>query len=114
MIHPDRCFAITDVPSVTVLCERVTSMTWTLCTGFRLTQGQKTLLFLNDSITEDGTQEYAVFDGDLQVESLTFGWCTQEQAARLVEEVFAGDIYPLARFELTLEDAAVHVCHLCR
>lgn len=114
MIHSGRRFGVADVASVEELCEKVTSMTWTLCAGFRLTENGKALLFLNDSISEDGTQEYAVFDGDLQVESLTFGWCTKEQAIRLVNEVLAGDILPLDRFEPRLEEAPSHVCHLCR
>ena len=91
-------------------------MTWTLCTGFRLRAGHQVLLFLNDSTSEDGGQEYAVFQEDdgLQLESLTFGWSDQERAADLVREVLSGQVVEMGRYELRIDESDEHVCHLCR
>ena len=56
MIHKNRCFGVGNVQTIEELAEKLTTATWTLCTGFRF-QG---LLFLNDSFTEESAQEYAV------------------------------------------------------
>lgn len=114
MLHPSRTFHITDAESVDDLCEKLTQHTWTLCTGFRLRAEGQTLLFLNDSTSEDGAQEYAVLAGDHQVESITFGWCTPERAGELVRQVLDGHVVNMASFEPQLDEAPNHVCRLCR
>lgn len=72
MMHPKRLFGVTDVGSSEDLAEKLTHHTWTLCTGFR----HAGYLYLNDSTSEDGVAEYAVFNEKTgrQVESITFGW----------------------------------------
>lgn len=109
MIHSNRPFSITDMDTAEGLAEKLTKHSWTLCTGFRF----KGFLFLNDSFSEDGSAEFAVVresDG-VQVESITFGWCTEAEAVGYINEVVAGS---------AVEGRAVAVkrhpagsCHLC-
>lgn len=40
------------------------------------------LWYLNDSMSEDSAQEHAVIYRGRQIESITFSWCTGEQARR--------------------------------
>jgi len=75
------------------LAEKLTQHTWTLCTGFELAG----YLFLNDSTSEDGAQEYAVVRRPsvpgrpfLQVESITFGWCNRQEAQGYIRQVIQG------------------------
>src|SRR5262249_4855835 len=77
------------------LARLLTARTWTLCTGFELGG----YLFLNDSTSEDGAQEYAVVkrpaaagDPFVQVESITFGWCTPAQALEYIRAAVADDL----------------------
>lgn len=115
MIFPRRVHHVVDVPSVEALAEKLTNHTWTLCTGFRLTVGDRVLLFLNDSTGEDGAQEYGVFAPDgRQLESITFGWCDQSRAEELLRHVLAGRVVEMGRVELRLDEEPDHVCHLCR
>ena len=85
MIHSNRLFAITTIDDPLDLAVKLTEYSWTLCTGFSC-QG---LLFLNDSFSEDGAQEFAVILPDdeghgyvsgHQVESIAFSWCTTDRA----------------------------------
>jgi hypothetical protein len=58
--------------------------------------GHEEYLFLNDATCEDGAAEFAVVkhvpgtDEYLQVESITFSWCTYEQALGHVCASLAG------------------------
>lgn len=115
MLHERRTFHVADVDSVEDLAEKLTQHTWTLGTAFRLTAGDQVLLFLNDSTSEDGAQEYAVFVPDgRQLESITFGWCDESRAEDLVREVLAGKVVEMGRFALRIDERPDHVCHLCR
>jgi hypothetical protein len=76
MLHQNRMFGVITVQSVAELVEHLTEHTWTLCTGFSL-QG---LLFLNDSFSEDGAQEYVVVCEGRQIESLTVSWMSRVEA----------------------------------
>lgn len=118
MMHKKRVFSVADITSPEELAAKLTAMTWTLCTGFRM-QGY---LFLNDSTSEDGAQEYAVVrvadipgSDHRQVESITFGWCDLDNALRYIREALAGDYdedgRPLPA--LRLEYGPSHRCHLC-
>lgn len=58
---------------------------WCLCNGFRF----RHLLLLNDSFSEDGAQEFAVFDtrsGD-QVDSLTVSWMTEVDLCEKLQDM---------------------------
>ncbi len=85
MLNRNRVWQIAEA---TGLVHDLTQQSWTLCQGFRLCG----YLFLNDSTSEDGAQEFAVVreeDGQ-QVESITFSWCTEERAAKHVLNALAG------------------------
>lgn len=115
MLHTGRTFHVGDVASVEELAEKVTSTTWVLCTGFRLRVENQVLLFLNDSTSGDGIQEYAVFAEDgLQLESITFGWCDQAQAERHIRAILAGQVVDMGCHQLRIDTSIHHLCHLCR
>ncbi len=87
MLHKHRVWCVANATDATTLAHNL-KLVWTLCTGFRLSG----YLFLNDSTSEDAVQEYAVVrEQDLkQVESITFGWCSPENALLYVQEAIAG------------------------
>lgn len=90
MLHTKRRWCVAPVASAEVLAEKLSEHTWTLCTAFQLGG----YLFLNDSTSEDGAQEYAVLKvaaaAHIQIESITFGWCKPDRALELIREVLAG------------------------
>ena len=79
--------------------------TWTLCTGWRVGD----TLYLNDSTSEDGAQEYAVLRvqpgvGCLfaeQFESATFGWMTLEEIKDFIDQTWNANIESGDYAELT-------------
>lgn len=77
MFHPFRAFRVTDYTDAATLAMALTEYSWTLCTGFRFAG----YLLLNDAISEDGAQEFAVVREDTmeQVESITASWMTTER-----------------------------------
>lgn len=89
MLHKNRKWCVADVDSAEKLAEMLTERTFTLCSGFRYGG----YLFLNDSFSEDGAQEYGVIKEATgkQVESITFSWCNYEEAIQLINEVARGD-----------------------
>ena len=111
MLHHHRRFAVTVVPSMEELTEKLTEHTWTLCTCFAY-QG---LLLANDSFSKDGAQEYAVYKDARQVESLTVSWMTQERLQQVIEALLRGEYTeygPVA--PLHTEPASEHRCSLCQ
>jgi len=97
------------------LAELLTERTWTLCTGFRHTTQGQTILLLNDITGENGAQEYGVFLPDgRQIESVTFGWCDQHQAERILRGIVAGRRVSMGTHRLLIDDDPNHLCHLCR
>ena len=109
MLHPMRRFNVMRVRSVEELAEQVTRCTWTLCTGFEL----EGILWLNDSLREDGAQEYAVIRGGRQVESITFGWCSREQAEMHIRNILAGKVVDMGPVSPRL-DHRNRTCRLCQ
>ncbi len=77
MCHEHRVFCVETVPTVEELAAKLIGYVWCLCAGFQLASSPDTL-FLNDSFSPDGAQEYAVLrrlNGRwCQVDSITFGW----------------------------------------
>lgn len=86
--------------------------TWTLCTGFRAPNGD---LWLNDSLSEDGAQEYAVIRHGRQIESVTVSWCTLAALTAYIDGglVPFGDESHSARFDARRLDFSAHECGLC-
>ncbi len=117
MFHSKRRWCVAPVESAEVLAEKLTEHTWTLCTAFSLGG----YLFLNDATSEDGAQEYAVLKVSeagvhIQVESITFSWCTRERALELIREVLAGKFDAEGFYgpvKPWLETPENHCCQLC-
>jgi hypothetical protein len=121
-MHKKRRWCVTAVASTEALARALTEQTWTLCSGFYVA-GHEGYLFLNDATHEDGAAEYAVVKGGLgdtehvQVESITFSWCSYDAALRHIRAALAGEddrndfacpVRPI------LETPAAHGrCHLC-
>ena len=113
MIHHHRTFAVGVVDNLDELVEKLTDRTWTLCTCFEY-QG---LLLANDSFSEDGAQEYAVYKEGRQIESLTVSWMTRERLREVISGLLTG-AYEALEFRpiqpLRTEPASGHSCALCR
>ena len=113
MIHHHRTFAVGVVDTLDELVGKLTDRTWTLCTCFAY-QG---LLLANDSFSEDGAQEYAVYKDSRQIESLTVSWMTRESLAEVIQDLLSG-AYEALEFRphhpLHTEPASAHSCALCR
>lgn len=96
MMHRHRVWCVSTVPSAEELARKLSEATWTLCTGFRVA-GHEDYLFLNDATSEDGAAEFGIVkrgvDGeqDLQIESITFSWCTDAQALAHIRAALAGN-----------------------
>ena len=91
MFFENRPYKIYEETDAAVLAEKLAAgRTWCLCNGFKY----KDVWFLNDSTSEDGAQEYAALiqgvDGTFfQVESITFSWCSVEQATEHIDDCVA-------------------------
>lgn len=97
-MHRTRKWCLSTVPTLEQLAEMLTQRTWTLCSAFCV-EGHPDYLFLNDSTSEDGAQEYAVVkrppapgEKTLQIESITFSWCSLDRAADLIRSALAGNM----------------------
>jgi hypothetical protein len=113
MIHHHRTFSVSVVGSLDELVDKLMTRTWTLCSCFAY-QG---LLLANDSFSEDGAQEYAVYKDGRQIESLTVSWMTRESLREVIEGLLAGAYKALdfrPHHPLQTEPASVHSCALCR
>jgi hypothetical protein len=113
MIHHQRRFAVTVIDSIEELVRQLTQYTWTLCTCLEY-QG---LFLANDSFSEDGAQEYAVYKEGRQIESLTVSWMTPTALQKVIEGLLRGEfeeIEILPRHQLQTEPASEHRCGLCR
>jgi hypothetical protein len=113
MIHHQRVFGVTVIDDLAALVEQLTDRTWTLCTCFAYHE----LLLANDSFSEDGAQEYAVYKDGRQIESLTVSWMTRESLAEVIQDLLSG-AYEELEFRpvqpLQTEPASEHSCALCR
>jgi hypothetical protein len=113
MIHYQRRFAVTVIDSIEELVRQLTHYTRTLCTCLEY-QG---LFLANDSFSENGAQEYAVYKEGRQIESLTVSWMTPAQLREVIEGLCRGDFDEL-EFRpiqpLQTEPAVGHRCVLCQ
>lgn len=95
MLHADRVWCVAEVDTPEELARQLTEVTWCLCQGFRV-QGHPHYVWLNDSTSPDGAQEFAVVklgladDHMTQLESITFGWCDYDRALELVRATLNG------------------------
>jgi len=92
MLHRNRVWCVTPADSTASLARQLTETTWCNCTGFELDG----YWFLNDSTGPDGAQECAVVKIDgchgrpVQIESITFGWCTEIKALEHIQATLEG------------------------
>ena len=92
MMHHNRVWRVSRVDSAEELARFLTETTWCCCTAFELGD----YLWLNDSTSPDGAQEFAVLrkdggnDKPVQIESITFGWCDDEEALGYIRDTLAG------------------------
>jgi hypothetical protein len=119
MFHDDRTWCVRPEGTPEAVASQLTRRTWPACTAF--TVGG--YLFLNDSLPEDGSTDYAVVKrptvpgaGFVQVASLTLGLWSYENALDLILSVLAGDHdAPATAFAVDphLEPAAAHSARHC-
>jgi hypothetical protein len=118
MMHQKRSYSIAPVTTPEELAEKLTQHIWSGCVGFSLSG----YLFLNDSTSPDGAQEFAVLKDNrhelpVQVESITFGWCSEEKALDYIKRTIAGEYDSQAWPILppAMVDAGFHKpCQHCR
>lgn len=124
MMHRHRRWCVGSVATMEELAQMLTARTWTLCSGFTVV-GHPDYLFLNDATHEDGAGEYGVIKGGLsdalhrQIESITFSWCSAEQAFLHIRQTLIGE-YDQSSFSHAvdlqgkLDTPQNHErCHLC-
>jgi hypothetical protein len=71
------------------------------------------LWFLNDSLSEDGAQEYAVVRGGRQIESITVSWMSRAEAHNTIDWLLRGGGADYRPVSPTLDPAEDHHCPLC-
>lgn len=119
MLHSKRIWSVSIVATADDLAQRLVQYTWTGCQAFQLGH----YIFANDSTSSDGAQEYAVLRASdvgadlVQIESITFSWCTEAHALALISQILAGEcdsfVYTTVsrgRFQAFAEHG---VCGLC-
>lgn len=118
MLHSNRIWVVVDAESTEWFVQRLTQYTWCGCNGFRLSN----YVFVNDSTSADGAQEYAVLRPDksdyVQIESLTFSWMSEGAALKITQRVLSGEFDNFVFGERIdrrrLQTPAEHDrCHLC-
>ena len=92
MWHSKRKWSIHTATSAEELAKSLTDSTWTCCQAFQLGD----YLFANDATCADGAQEYGVLKPQseshwVQIESITFSWCSFESALKLIQQILAGE-----------------------
>lgn len=94
MQHESRFWRRTTVATPAELARLLTRDIHPLCAGFAV-RGFPDSLFLNDSISVDGRQEYGFLKRVpyrlyRQYESITVSWCTTAEAESIIEECLSG------------------------
>lgn len=116
MIHEKRKFSVKEYDDLDGMCQDITSTTWCLCNSFKY----KGLFFFNDSFSEDGAGEYAVYDekSGKQIESITASWCTAEDFKKhvldLLQQQEKGEFFVIMKGKMPKwEYYNQHSCLLC-
>ena len=93
MMHCNRRWALAEIESPETLAKLLVERTWTLCSGFTV-KGHPAYLFLNDATSEDGALVIAIVkhqpDTYVQIESVTFSWCSEASALQYIQDALAG------------------------
>ena len=90
MLHSDRIWNVSEVRSPEELAKNLTQTTWCCCQAFQKA-GHSQYIWLNDSTSPDGAQEFAVcridsIGGIRQIESITFGWWDYGKSLQFIRE----------------------------
>jgi hypothetical protein len=87
VFHKDRVHTIKKVEDINALAYDLTQVIWPRCNGFEF----KGYLFLNDSADSTESKKYTIFkkDSAIQIETITFGWCTINQARKYIENIIS-------------------------
>jgi len=122
MMHERRRWCVAPVATAEELAEMLVTRTWCLCAAFYI-RAFPQYVFLNDSTSEDEAGEFGCvlvkgLDEWVQIESVTFSWCTVEEALAAIRCALAGewDGNDFARpvdLRRKLDTAKDHRCHLC-
>ena len=72
------------------------------------------LLFLNDSFSEDGAQEYAVVRQGRQIEALTVSWMSRAELHNDVDWLLGGGGEDYGPAVVRTEPMEDHSCLLCQ
>ena len=110
MVHKNRKHVVARIETAEELAYKLSQQTWCGCNGFLYGD----MAFLNDSFSENGAQEYAVFRNGVQIESITFSWCKEAEALKYINELFNGageDLGAMLPLIQTQEDHGR--CYLC-
>lgn len=122
MMHKRR-WVVSVVPTMEQLAEMLTQRTWTLCSGFSV-DGHPDYFSLNDATHEDGAAEFTIVSGGMsgphvQIESITFSWCSIDSALDYIRKALAGE-YDASSFAHALDlvgrldpPERHGRCHLC-
>ena len=95
MLYTYRIWSVSEVESAEELARMLTEMSWGCCHAFCI-KGHSNYVWVNDSTAPDRLQEYAVLklnnpDGEImQIESITFSWCDEQQALQFINGTLAG------------------------
>lgn len=110
MMHKTRTFSINKLDSFDELADQLLNYSFVLCQGFQVGE----YLFLNDSSSEDGAQEFAVIHNGFQVESLTVSWVkSKEEMLDLLAEL-PGELVLWDAKDLELDYSPDHSCYHCK
>ena len=111
MMHINRKFNVMKLESFKALAKILFNGTQCLCTGFQLGY----FIFLNDSTSEDGAQEYAVIKHGVQIDSLTVSWMESERELSDSFNGLATIPSPMvSKIEnIKLDYGPYHHCYLC-
>lgn len=118
MNHKDRRWCVAKVKSAERLAQFLRLRTWTLCTGFAL----ENYLFLNDSLSEDAVQEYAIIKRPPRLARepfrhlLSFEWLDYQTVLAYIELALHGELDDGGKIvNLVLQTAVQHrFCQHCR
>ena len=119
MLHSNRRWSVLPAESSESLATMLVQSTWTGCQAFILGG----YLFANDATSGDGAQEYAVLkpsaDGNslVEIESITFSWCSEERALELIRDTLSGKFdascygfVDRGRFSTSTEHKTCYLC----
>jgi hypothetical protein len=114
MYFERRGYNPSPVSTAEALAIKLTQCNWTGCTAFSFGG----FIFLNDASCEDGAGEWAIITTingrQVQVESVTFGWMSTEEALDYLLNKLPGltSVQPMLKL-VTIHPHPEGSCHLC-